>query len=40
MTALETPQETAREQLRGIVTELEAIRLRLLGVRASLPRTR
>jgi hypothetical protein len=27
----------AREQLRGIVRELEAIRTRLLGVQASLP---
>jgi hypothetical protein len=27
----------AREQLRGIATDLEAIRLRLLGLQASLP---
>ena len=31
------PEETAQEQLREIVRELEAARFRLLGVQASLP---
>ncbi|HEX9940661.1 MAG TPA: hypothetical protein VGG03_01495 [Thermoanaerobaculia bacterium] len=30
-------EAAAREQLRGITAELEAIRFRLLGVQASLP---